>query len=207
MSPTEEPPRMTPQSPMTLRDVTALLRLTLTDPGGAARAVLSMGVPREHHWTLFFLAITLSGAVWQLTVLVLRPEAPEGAALPSGLTAAAVTGGSILLLSAAIRWIGRLAGGTGDIEDVLLLVIWFQFVLIALQVVEIGLMLVAPVLGTVIFVAVAVVTLWVLTHFIAVVHGFRSLGRVFLGMVLATFALAFLLSLILAPFLGAPAGA
>ena len=197
---------MTTPSPMTLRDVTALLRLTLTDPASGARAVLSMGVPREHHWTLFLLAIALSGAIYQLTVLILQPEAPEGARLPSGFTAAAVTGGSILLLAAAIGWIGRLAGGTGPLENVLLLVIWFQFVLIALQVIEIAVMLIAPFLGSVVFIAFVAYVVWVLTNFIAVVHGFRSLGRVFLGMVMAFFALVFLLSLILAPFMGAPAG-
>ena len=205
MSPTEERP-MTP-SPMTMSDVAALMRLTLTRPAEAAQAVLGLGVAREHHWTLFLLAITLSGAVWQLTVLVLQPEAPEGASVPSGLTATAVAGASILTLTAAIRWIGRLAGGDGAFEDVMLLVIWFQFVLVALQLVELGAMLVAPALGSVVFFAVAGVTLWVLTHFIAVVHGFRSLGRVFLGMVLAIFALAFVLSLLLTPFMGAPAGA
>ena len=207
MSPTEEPP-MTPENPMTLRDVTALLRLTLADPAAGARAVLGMGFPREHHWTLFLLAITLSGAVYQVTVLILQPEAPEGGqTLPSGFTAAAVTGASVLLLAAAIRWIGKLAGGTGELEQVLLLVIWFQFVLIALQLVEIVVMLIAPFLGAFVFFAFLAYVLWVLTNFIAVVHEFRSLGRVFLGMVLALFALAFLLSLILAPFVGAPAGA
>ena len=199
MSPTEEPP-MTPENPMTLRDVTALLRLTLADPAAGARAVLGMGFPREHHWTLFLLAITLSGAVYQATVLILQPEAPEGGqTLPSGFTAAAVTGASVLLLAAAIRWIGKLAGGTGELEQVLLLVIWFQFVLIALQLVEIVVMLIAPFLGAFVFFAFLAYVLWVLTNFIAVVHEFRSLGRVFLGMVLALFALAFLLSLILAP--------
>lgn len=198
---------MQTQSPMTLRDVTALLRLTLVDPARGARAVLSLGVPREHHWTLFLLAIALSGAVYQATVLIVQPEVPEGAAMPSGFMAAAVTGGSIILLSLAIRWIGRLAGGSGGLEDVLLLVIWFQLVLVALQVVELAVMLLVPTLGAVVFYAFLAYVVWVLTNFIAVVHGFTSLGRVFLGMVLALFAFAFLLSLILAPFLAAPAGA
>lgn len=199
---------MTPDRPMTLRDVTALLRLTLADPAGGARAVLGLGVPREHHWTLFLLAIALSGAVYQATVLILQPEVPDGArGLPSGFTAAAVTGGTVLLLAAAIRWIGRLAGGAGELEDILLLMIWLQFVLIALQLVEIVVMLIVPFLSSIVFFAFLAYVLWVLTNFIAVVHGFRSLGRVFLGMVLALFAFAFLLSLVLAPFLGAPAGA
>lgn len=205
MSPTEEPP-MTPQDPMTLRDVTALLRLTLADPSAGARTVLDMGIPREHHWSLFLLAITLSGAVYQATAM-LSAGSEAGAALPSGFTAVAIVGGSILLMAAAINWIGRLAGGTGALEEVLLLVIWFQFVQVAFALVELVIMLVAPFLGSVLFLAFAAYAVWVLTNFIAVVHGFDSLGRVFLGMVLALFALSFLVSLILAPFLGAPAGA
>lgn len=205
MSPTEEPP-MTPHDPMTLRDVTALLRLTLADPSAGARAVLGMGVPREHHWSLFLLAITLSGAVFQATVL-LSPQ-PEGdTPLPSGFVAVALFGGSMLILAAAIQWIGRLAGGQGALEDVVLLVIWFQFIQIAFALVELVVMFVAPFLGDVLLLAFAAYAVWVLTNFIAVVHRFASLGRVFLGMVLALFALSFLVSLLLAPFLGATAGA
>ena len=205
MSPTEEPP-MTP-TPMTLSDVTALLRLTLTDPAAAARAILSLGIPREQHWTLFLLAITLSGAVWQLGMILDPPDLAEGVRPPSGLVAAALAGGQLLLEALVIRWIGRLAGGTGDLEDVLLLMIWLQLVVVVLQLAGLLLALVAPFLGAVFFLAVLVLMLWVLTHFITVVHEFRSLGRVFLGMVLTAFALTFLLSLIVAPFLGAPAGA
>ena len=197
---------MTP-NPMTLGDVAALVRLTLTDPGSAARAVLSLGVPREHYWTLFLLAITLSGAVWQLGLILDPPELAEGASAPSGLVAAALAGGQLLLEAAAIRWIGRLAGGTGDLEDVLLLMIWLQLVVVVLQLVGLVLSILAPFLGDVFFLAVLVLMLWVITNFVAVVHGFRSLGRVFLGMVLTAFALAFLLALIMAPFLNAPAGA
>lgn len=198
---------MTTPSPMTLRDVTALLRLTLADPARGARAVLSLGIPRQHHWTLFLLAITLSGVVYQAAVLIVQPQVPEGAAVPSGFLMAAVTGGSILFLALAIRWVGRLAGGSGALEDVLLLVIWFQFVLITLQIVELAVMLIAPFLGAVVLYAFLAYIVWVLTNFIAVVHGFTSLGRVFLGMVLALFAFAFLVSLILGPFLTAPTGA
>ncbi len=205
-------------SPLTLRDVTALLRLTLTDPAAAARAILALGIARQHHWTLFLLAITLSGLLWQLNLVLLPPEqlaevaaeAHDGAGapvLPSGFTFAAIAGASILLLAAAIRWIGRLAGGSGGMQDVLLLSIWFQFLQLALAVVDLVLVLIAPVLGTVFSLVALGVAMWVLTNFVAVVHGFRSLGRVFLGMVLATFALAFLLSLLITPFLGAPAGA
>lgn len=200
---------MTPQTPMTFGDLTALLRLTLADPSAGARAVLGMGIPREHHWTLFLLAIVLSGAVYQATALVV-PEPPPGeeaTALPSGFTAVAVVGGSILLLSAAISWIGRLAGGTGTLEDVILLVVWFQFVQVAFAFVEFLVVMIAPFLGSVLFLAFAAYAVWVLTNFIAVVHGFQSLGRVFLGMVLALFALSFLVSLLLAPFVGASAGA
>ena len=202
-------------SPTTLRDLWALFRTTLTDPAVAARAILSMGIPRQHHWTLFLLAITLSGLLWQVNVLLLPAEVVTGTTaegeavptLPSGFTFAAIAGASILLLAAAIRWIGRLAGGTGAMEDVLLLAIWFQFIQLALAVVDLALVLIVPTLGTVFSLVVLGLAIWVLTNFIAVVHGFRSLGRVFLGMVLATFAIAFVLSLVLMPFVGTPTGA
>ena len=194
-------------TPMTLSDVAALLRLTLTDPAAAARAVLSAGFPREHHWSLFLLTITLTGALWQLSVIVSPPQLPEGATPPSGFTVTALTGASILLLAMTIRWVGRLAGGEGDLESVLLLTIWYGLVQVPLGVVELVVLLIAPGLGAVFVIAVIAVMLWVLTNFIAVVHGFHSLGRVFLGMALTVAALAFILSIVIAPFLAVPTGA
>ena len=206
MSPTEEPP-MTPTRPLTMSDVAALLRLTLTQPAAAARAVLEMGIPREHHWTLFLLAITLTGAVWELMVITGAAQGSEGAEPFSGITAAAISGGSILSLSAAILWIGRLAGGEGDMGGILVLMIWYQFVQLAFLALDLVLVLILPAMAALFSLLAAGVALWILTSFIATAHGFRSLGRVFLGMVLAIFALAFVLSLLLTPFVGATAGA
>lgn len=200
---TTSPP---PSGPITPGDVTALLRLTLTDPSSAAKAVLGYGVPREHHWTLFLLAITLSGVVYAVGRVL--GGAPEPGELNwSPFTIVAVSGAEVLVLAAAIRWVGRMAGGTAELEDVLLLCIWFQLVQTALGAGLLLVVLLVPPLGALLLVGVALVSLWVLASFIAVAHGFRSVWQVMLGMVVAAVALVFVLSLLIAPFAGASSGA
>ncbi len=94
--------------------------------------------------------------------------------------------GVVLLVASCwlIYRIGRAAAGTGSFADALLVMVWLQFIMLGLQVgaacgadarcrrwpaiVELG--------GLVLF-------LWLLTNFIAELHGFRSLALVFGGIV------------------------
>ena len=190
---------------MTWGDVTALAKLTLRDPQAGARAVLALPVPREHNFTLFLLVIVLSGILAEISLILLPSAPPEGAAdgvagtgpILNGFAVTALIGGAILLMAGAITGIGRMFGGTGTMTDVLRLVIWQQFLLLALQAVQILLALILPALAALVTLVGVGLSLWLLTHFVTVAHGFASPAKVFLGLLASSFAIALLISLAL----------
>ena len=188
---------------MTGADVMELGRMTLTRPQEAARAVLAMGFPRGELWNLFLLTIALAGLLGQIAVLL--GGAAEGPQ-PTGIGIAALVGGSILLTAGAVHVVGRWFGGEGRFEDSLLLMIWLQLVIVGLQAIQTVALIVAPAFAGLIAIAATVLMTWVLVNFIAVVHGFQSLGKVFLSMILTLFGLAFALSVVLG-LLGVTVGA
>ncbi len=83
----------------------------------------------------------------------------------------------------------------------LLLMIWLQFILLCLQVIQTVLLLVSTQMASLVAIVSVVLFLFLLTHFVAVVHGFQSLGKVFFMILASVIGLALGLSIILA-FLG-----
>lgn len=180
-------------------DLTALTRLTLRAPRDAARAILASGIDRARHFELFLLVITLSGALGQLTMILLpMPEPQEGMPQITGLTIAALVGASILLLTFVVYLGGRMFGGTGDVRDAMLLVLWAQFLMTVLQAIELLIALVLPGAGGALAVVAILFLLWLLTNFTAELHGFESLARTFIGLAAAMFGLSIVMSVALA---------
>lgn len=179
-------------------DLTALTRLTLVAPRQAARAILGASIDRARHFELFLLVITLSGALGQLTIILLPvPDPPEGTPQITGLTIAALVGASILLLTFIIYLGGRFFGGSGDPRDAMLLVLWAQFLMTLLQSVELLVALILPGAAGILALVAIVFLLWLLTNFAAELHGFDSLARTFVGLIAAMFGLSIVLSIVL----------
>lgn len=172
---------------------------TITNPREGAEEVLALGVPRQALWTILLLVLVLSIILGQITTLLVM--AITGTAVEGPLANPMVTGGLqlVLLILAifAIHVVGRALGGTGSLDEAILLVAWLQFVMVCIQVVQTALMLVLPPLATIVGIVGLVLFMWLLTNFIAVIHGFRSLGQVFVMILVTMFVLAFVLSILL----------
>ena len=168
-----------------------LLRLTLSDPRGAARRVMALPLPLGARWQALALVIVLSMLFGQAAALMLAGEGVDATAL--GLIQAA----ALLTLVYAVYIVGRLMGGRGVFEDGLILVAWLQGVMVAVQLAQIvALLILPPLTGLLGFLGFALF-LWLLTNFVAELHGFSSLGRVF-GMILLTlFGVAIVLAIVL----------
>ena len=85
--------------------------------------------------------------------------------------------------------VGRWRGGRGELADSVILVAWLQFIQLLIVVVQLVVLVALPVLAPIVEVGAVLIFLWLLVNFVAEMHGFRSLGMVFLGIVL-TFVLA-----------------
>jgi hypothetical protein len=181
------------------RQLMAMVGRSLQAPREGAAEILSLGVPREAIWLIICLVVLLSVILAEITAMVSAGVAAEsvlgifGSPIAMGLLQLAV----LLLTIGAIYSVGRALGGTGSLEETAVLISWLQFIMVCIQVVQTAAFVVMPPLGGMIGVAALILFLWVLTNFVAALHGFRSLWQVFGMIVVSTFTIAFVLTLVL----------
>ena len=182
----------------------ALARLTLEDPRKGARAVLDLGVPLPARTAGLMLMAVGSALVTHLGFLLMPATDDPMLAFMTGSpfrTAAlqwVFLAASVLL----IFRVGRARGGVGGLADSLLIVVWLQVLMLGVQIVQlIALILVPPLAGLINIVGLGLF-FWLMTHFLAELHGFTSLGKVLAGILVTMFAAAFVLVIILALVLG-----
>ncbi|WP_212523271.1 Yip1 family protein [Actibacterium sp. MT2.3-13A] len=186
----------------TLTSLLILARDTVRRPQEGARRVLSLPLPPRAAWDGLALVLILSLLLTHLTNLIL--PAPVDPLLPlfanSPLLTAAILGGFMVAMVTAIYGVGRVMGGHGTFEGALRLTVWLQFIMLVIQVVQTGFLLVLPIVAVLIGPLAFGLMLWLLTNFIAVLHGFRSLGAVFMMIMVTAFGLGFVLFFLLALF-------
>ncbi len=185
---------------LSLGPLLRMARDTVSNPREGAETVLSLGVPRQALWLAFALVIVLSMLLGDL--LYLLAGLPQGGPLTGPMGSSPVVMGGLqaaflYMMAHAITQIGRLFGGTGRFEEALLLIVWLQFIFLCVQVVQLAaLLLIPPVAGLITVLALGLF-LWLLVNFIATLHGFTSLGMVFVMTLLSGFAILVTLSLVL----------
>jgi hypothetical protein len=182
---------------MRLPVLLGMVRETISDPSAGAEMVLSLNLPRAALWLAFALMMVLSMFMGELVMLVIG--APEEGPLTgqSPVVLGLLQGGFLFLGMFAITHIGRMFGGTGGFDGALALVTWLQFIFIVLQVVQLGVAVVAAPLAGIISLLAIALFFWLLSHFITVLHGFTSVGQVFFMTLLSFVGILFTLSLVL----------
>lgn len=183
-----------------LLDIRVLLRMarrTVTDPQGGAREILDLRLPVPVLWQFFLLQLVIS-AILKVIVFTFfpNPEVSLGPSAAIGFTAVEAAVGAILAV--ATYHIGRAFGGGGSFAGALALIVWLQFILLCVNVVQLFILVILPPAADVITLLALALFFWLLAQFIAALHGFTSMGRVFLGIVLSLMALAFVFNILLA---------
>lgn len=176
---------------MTLTDrLTALAKLTLQDPRQAVRVLLAEGVPMRARTAGLLLVAVISALLASLQIQLNPQDLDPVSALmlASPFRAAVVQWGFLALSVLLIHRVGRAFGGRGSFPDALLIVVWLQCLTLVLQVLQLVADVIAPPLAGIIGLGGLVLFLWLMTHFIAELHGFRSRGLVFVGMVITAIA-------------------
>lgn len=187
--------------PARIRD---LARLSLRDPRAATRALLAEGVPLSARSAGLLLMAVLSTLILQASFVLAPPgDEPMAGFLASSPVRTAVVQWLILILTAVLTWrVGRAFGGSGNLPDSLLVVVWLQLLMLGVQILQlVAFVLIPPFAGLIGLVGFGLF-LWLSVNFIAELHGFRSLGAVFAGMVVTTFAAALLAALLMGLILG-----
>ena len=191
-----------------------LLTTTLTRPREAGRDVIALNFSTQVLWmALTLISITMSAMVSGMFHLIPVPPDATGDVIRSMLFYTSPIGFALLNLGNAILsifvlfWSGRMFGGTGEMREILSVIVLFQATVIALLVSIALASILLPFLSAIAFVIFAVWAIWAMVSLIDVAHGFESVGKAFAVFLMATFVVPFGLSIILgaltAQFIGA----
>ena len=170
-----------------------LVGQTLRRPKLAAETVLGFDLDRGSLWSALALVSVVSVLFTEFTMLFVPAEmiVEEGPFPSSPLLLGLVIWGLLILSVFMTHFVGKAFGGQGQIDQSLKTVVWMQVVLLALQVAQIGLFLISPVIAILFGWLGAVYVFYVFLEFVRVLHGFHSLGLVFAGAVVSLIGLMF----------------
>ncbi len=186
---------------MTLGDeVPQLVFTTLKNPQAAARRLIAKQVPAQAIWLGLALVSVMSLMVLQLSLMAVGDGQmlnPAGSAFRQPVTGTIFQAFSILLIAVVMTFTGRVCGGKGRFMEALLLVVWLEFILTILAVVQLVGLLLIPIVGIVLSVLAVPLFIWLLVSFTATVHGFKNLLLVLFGMVGAFVLMAVALAIVL----------
>lgn len=180
---------------MTPLSLLRAVRATLTDPAAAARQVMALRLNTADG----VMAVALTAACATLLTALLQnflgPVAdPAMQDLFNRPFLLAFSQFSLMLVGAFLMWrVGKLFRGTGSFSAALALVAWLEVVLILLQLAEVLVLMILPILAFPVGMASLFAFFYLLTHFTAALNGFTSRTATFFG-ILGTALVALLVS-------------
>lgn len=181
------------------------LRDLILTPRAALRRILDLDLPMLSRWQVFLIVAVVSALFSHLFLWIVGGSALIGASLSPILTGL-IQAMLLLIVVGAVQLFGRAFGGTARFADTLLGVSVLQGVMVIAQGVQLILYFAVPVLGEVAGFAAVILFFWLLTNFVTELHGFRSRGRVFLGVIFAVFCVASALALLFGSLVTMPPG-
>ena len=191
---------------MTLDSLLKTLRLSLLHPRAGMRAVLDWRLTLQDSALALLLMAVVSAGLLSLVVGPVPAEMdPVSAALltnPIYLAAMHLVGLGMIALF--LHLLGRLAKGRGTLPEAVAMMAWLEAVLIVVSVAQSLIVLLLPPTALILLPLGIILNLWLITSFVAELHGFRSLVLTLLGVIAAFIAaaIAIVFALLLAVALG-----
>ncbi len=158
------------------RTLYQLLAETLTAPRSAAQKILSI----RGGYALALIAVGALACISALISVLPNLSVPaSGNPMMDNLIArplllAAIQAGGMALFAGIITGVGRLFGGTGRLVQALLMLAWVDFFLLVAQLALLVIVLILPFLAGPLVLFIMVVSAWVMSSFIAALHGFEK---------------------------------
>lgn len=183
----------------TLRGLLAHAWYTVQNPREGLSALMALGLDRGTLWLALALVATLSAILSLLGSLLLGvPGVIAGPVVLPPLSAAMLEASTLVITVFAVFWIGRAAGGTGTFEDSILAVAWLWFIILCVQAVQTVLLVTGPLLPGLLSLFGVALMFYLLTQFVALIHGFISHLKVFLMIIVSLVGLTVGFTIILA---------
>jgi|688.fasta_scaffold37075_6 hypothetical protein len=195
-----------------LPNLLSALRYSLQSPRDAIRQVIASDPPMTARWIALLLVAIVSTFLMLLSLSLVPPEDLPPAlvrSMDSPLSLAALHLAMLVVSAHLLFRLGRFRNGRGSFADSLTVLIWFQIIMLAVQAVQLALQVLLPPFALAAYLAGLVLFFWLLTNFVAELHGFASLTRTFFGILVALavliLVLGFGLALVIAITVGVPA--
>ena len=177
-----------------------LVQTTLFNPMLAAQQIIALGIKRETLWMALALAAVLNALLFSL-VFQAAPPAPLEALTPEEAAQAAFLMrimGSPAIVSIAVvaslvvsvftfYWGGLMLKGQGRLVDVLAIVTWWQFLVLAASALLMALSFVSATLASLVSIGANIWELFVLSGLLSGVHKF---GHPFKGLAVIVLSIA-----------------
>lgn len=170
-------------------DLIALARTSLQDPRAAATEIMGLQLTRDVLWTALALVAILNTAIVLLVVQVSGPSMPLPGYIGSPITIFVLIAGLMVVYVHAMYWAALAIGGSGSLNDVLAVLIWFQVLRAAAQIAVLVLSLAIPVLGLMLSLVVAIWGLWIFLNFLAAAMLLKSAGHALVVLVISAVGL------------------
>ena len=186
---------------------------TLRDPKETAAQIMGWNLDRGTLYMALF-AVAAVNALLASTPVVLSPggiDASARAALPilalleRPIMFFVIVVGTLVIMIQALFWAGRAMGGTGEMTEMMTLIIWLQALRAVAQVGILATSFIAPLLASLVALALQIVAFWLFLHFISAAMRFDSLLRAF-GLRVAVATALFLGMMLLLTLTGFSAG-
>ncbi len=188
-------------------DFGTFLRLfgeTLKDPAAMARRIKALRWPHEVSWMALASITALSVIAIHLEGML--PGQPELAIIGGRPFVDAVLLGALtVILIFVLYWAGRAIGGTGTFGATLLVMTWFQAVVLVMIAIQLIATLIMPGLSGFVALIAVVLQIYCLMHFLNELHDFDSLWKAAGLFILSVFGFAFGITLIVLLIGGASA--
>ncbi|MBS1302826.1 Yip1 family protein [Loktanella sp. SALINAS62] len=177
---------------------TEFIKWSLFNPADVSRMLMRYTLSRGTVWSMIVLVSIVSTLLVSVGGLISMGAVAADVMTPFVLSIVLMS--SLTVLIFAIYLTGRMLGGTGRLDQTVLLVAWWQGIGLVIQAVQtVFLLVLPPVSGLLALIGMAWL-LFALLHFVNVLHGFdsllKSLGTVALGVVGFSFGIAIFLTLI-----------
>ena len=154
---------------------TDLVVTTIRDPEEAAHRLMGWGLPRNALYEAVIAVAALNAILLGISSLLM----PQPTILPVFFTQPfiyfVVMAGGLVIYANLLYWAGRAMGGTGDMGDILTLVVWLQGLRALAQILVTVLSFVIPALAALLGLVVSIYALYVLIKFIKAAHRFGSI--------------------------------
>lgn len=182
---------------MTLPDPKQLALDTLRAPRHAARQILALRLDTSALWTALALIVVLNAILNGLTLPLLMAPDMLPAAFASPWLFALILGGSMVIGTFVLTWVGQIMGGRARLSDMLALVVWLQTLRLVVQAAAFVLYFVVPALSDMLALIAGLWGIWITIAFIDEAQGYGSVLKAIMVLVVTILGLAFGLSFFL----------